>query len=246
MTADVGIVGFGRCGRLAAEVLADGRRVAVTDPRDRRADAEALGVEWADLDGVASRPVVLLAVPIRAIPEILDDLAPRLAPGAVVVDMASVKTKPMAWMEERLPGSVSFVGTHPLFGPDSVRERGLEGQAIAITPARGHEAAAERVTAAARALGLRPVVTTPEDHDRQMARSQALVFLVARSIRAAGLDAAELGTPSEHRVSSALRLVDADSRELYEDILTLNPWAAEALTGFRDALGAEVDRLLGG
>lgn len=243
VASEVGIVGFGRCGRLAAEVLSRDRRVVVTDVRDLSADAKALGIAWGDLAAVASRPVVVLAVPIRALPEILAAAVPHLEPDAVVVDLASVKSKPVEWMEARLPAGVARVGTHPLFGPDSVREHGLEGQRIVITPVRGHEAAADRVTRAARALGLEPIVTTPEDHDRQMARSQALVFLVARAVRSAGLGTAELGTPTERRVGSALRLVDDDSRELYEDILVLNPWAAEAAAALREAIGAEIDRL---
>lgn len=237
-------MGFGRCGRLAGEVLSDRRKVSVTDVRDRSADAAAAGLAWADLETVASKPVVCLAVPIRAMPAVLDEVAPLLSPGAVVVDLASVKVHPMRWMAERLPDGVAHVGTHPLFGPDSVRERGIEGQGIVVTPASGHEEAADRVVAEARALGLETVVTSPEDHDRQMARSQALVFLMARAVRAAGLGTAEYGTPSERRVGSALELVGDDTDELYEDILTLNPYAAEAAVALRDALSAEIARLI--
>lgn len=243
MADEVGIVGFGRCGRLAADILSDRHRVVVTDARDRASEAGAAGVRWADLDTVAEQPVVVLAVPIRAIPSVLDDLAPRLSRGTLVVDLASVKMKPMEWMAERLPEGVAYVGTHPLFGPDSARESGIEGQWIAVTPARGHEKAADRVVRETRSLGLEPVVTSAEDHDRQMARSQALVFLVARAVRGAGLGTAEYGTPSERRVGTALRMVEGDTQQLYEDILTLNPFAREAALALRDALTVEVERL---
>lgn len=245
MPSDVGIVGFGRCGRLAAGILSRDRRVVVTDVRDLSDAAAALGVAWGSLEEVADRAVVLLAAPIRALPGILDTVAPRLRPDGLVVDLASVKSRPMEWMAETLPRGVARVGTHPLFGPDSVREQGIEGQRIVVVPAEGHAEAADRVTRAARAIGLEPIVTTAEDHDRQMARSQALVFLVARAVRGAGLGTTELGTPTERRVGSALRLVDDDTLELYEDILRLNPWAAEAAGALRDAIGAEVEHLFG-
>lgn len=244
MASEAGIVGFGRCGRLAAEILSRRYRVSVTDARDRSAEAEVAGVEWSDLPTVARKSVVLLAVPIRALPSVLDELEPLLSPGAVVVDLCSVKVKPMAWMARRLPDHVEYVGTHPLFGPDSAREHGFLGQGIVVTPAPGHEGVADRVVREARELGLEPIVTSPEDHDRQMARSQALVFLLARSVRAAGLGSAEYATPSERWVGSAMRLVGEDSDQLYEDILTLNPYAAEAVFAFRDALNVEVERLL--
>ncbi|MDX1661061.1 MAG: prephenate dehydrogenase [Gemmatimonadota bacterium] len=244
MREGVGIVGFGRCGHLAARLLSERGKVAVTDVRDRSLEAEAMGVTWADLDAVADRPVVLLAVPIRSLPSVLDELAPRLSPGALVVDLASVKIEPMRWMAERLPDGVERVGTHPLFGPDTAREHGIEGQWIAVTPAEGHESAADRVVAEARRLGLRPIVTTPEDHDRQMARSQALVFLVARAARSAGLGSAEYGTPSERRVGAALRMVEEDTDQLYEDIVQLNPYAADAAEALANALHAEISRLV--
>ncbi|HUP21188.1 MAG TPA: prephenate dehydrogenase/arogenate dehydrogenase family protein [Gemmatimonadota bacterium] len=244
--ADVGIVGFGRCGRLAAETLYPTCRVTVTDVRDLSRDAEALGVGWSDLAGVASRPWVLLAVPIRALPLVLDGVAPHLRGDALLVDTASVKVRPMEWMAERLPAGAAFAGTHPLFGPDSVREAGLAGQRIAVCAAPGREEAADEVAAFARRLGLEPVRVEPEAHDRDMARSQALAFLIARALKRAGIGPPELTTPSERRVFAALALTDADSSELYEDILALNPFAAEAAGSLEAALRAEIARASGG
>lgn len=243
---EVGIVGFGRCGRLAAEVLGGSHRVVVTDVRDLSREAASAGVDWGGLADVASRPRVLLATPIRALPDALDAVRPHLSAGALVLDVASVKTRPMAWMAERLPDHVRWVGTHPLFGPDSVLRQGLAGQRIAICAAPGGDEAAVTVTEEARGLGLDPVLLSPEEHDRAMARTQAVVFLASRALRRAGFGDPALGTPSERRFHSALRLLDADSDELYEDIVRLNPHAAEALAGLRDAIAAEIDRLSSG
>ncbi len=250
---ELGIVGFGRCGQLAARVLAERFRVCAADPLDRSADARSLGVEWVSVSAAAAAPRVVLAVPIRKLPEVLDAIAPRLRPGAMVVDVCSVKLEPGRWMQERLPGTVHPVGTHPLFGPDSVREEGLAGQRIAICPAPGHERAADDVAAVCRELGLEPLFVDADEHDRRMARSQAMVFLVARSLRRAGIAAedapdhrrlVELGTPSERRFLSVLELVSADTEELYEDIVRHNPHAHAAARRLVAAVHAEVDRLL--
>lgn len=243
--ADVGVVGFGRCGRLAAEALAPSCRVTVTDIRDLSRDAEAIGVGWSDLAGAASRSRVLLAVPIRALPKVLDDVGPLLKPGALVVDMASVKVRPMEWMAERLPSGTAFAGTHPLFGPDSVREIGLAGQRIAVCAAPGREEAADEVVRAARLLGLEPVRVDPAEHDRDMARSQALTFMIARALERAGIDRTGLTTPSERRVFAALSLTDADTTELYEDILAQNPFVAEVAAALGEALRSELARATG-
>ncbi|HET6341942.1 MAG TPA: prephenate dehydrogenase [Gemmatimonadota bacterium] len=249
----LGIVGFGRCGQLAARVLEDRFRVCAADLSDRSAEARSLGVEWGSVSEAAAAPRVVLAVPIRKLPEALDAIAPRLNPGALVVDVCSVKLEPRRWMRERLPGTVHPVGTHPLFGPDSVREEGLAGQRIAICPAPGHEQAADDVAVVCRELGIAPFFVAADEHDRRMARSQAMVFLVARSLRRAGIAAedapnhrrlVELGTPSERRFLSVLELVSADTEELYEDIIRHNPHAHQAARRLAEAVEQEIDRLL--
>jgi prephenate dehydrogenase len=242
---EIGIVGFGRCGQLAARILSPHHAVTVTDLVERSAEAIALGAAWGDIQVAASRPIVLLAVPIRALPEALDAVASHLARDALVVDVASVKMRPMAWMEQRLPPGVRRVGTHPLFGPRSVREVGLGGRRIVICHAPGHEAAADEVEGQARFLGLVPIRASAEDHDREMARSQAIVFLLARSLARAGITPPAYGTPSEERLASALQLVGDDSDELYEDILRLNPFVAETADRLLAAARAEVERLGG-
>ncbi|HKY61217.1 MAG TPA: prephenate dehydrogenase [Gemmatimonadota bacterium] len=251
--ADVGVIGFGRCGQVVAGTLGERFRVRAADARDRSFEAKALGIEWVSISEAADASHVVLAVPIRAFPGTLDEIAPRLRPDAVVVDVGSVKLEPRRWMMERLPQAVHPVGTHPMFGPDSLLEEGLAGQRIAVCPVPGHEQAAEDVAAVCRGLGLEPMVVDAGEHDRRMARSQAMVFLVARSLRRAGiapeegpdrLRLIELGTPSERRFLSVLDLVSRDTQELYEDIVRYNPYAREAARGLMAAVETEVRRLL--
>jgi prephenate dehydrogenase len=239
-------VGYGRCGQLAAEVLEGDFEVLATDVRDRSDEASARGVAWGDLAACASRPIVLLAVPIRTMPDVLKAMAPHLRNGATVVDMASVKVEPMRWMAELLPAGVARVGTHPLFGPDSVPDRSVRGQRIVVCEAAGHAGAARSIEIVARRLGLEAIRLDPETHDREMARSQALVFLLARSLSVAGLEGSPYGTNSERRVWSALNLTTADTDELYEDILKLNPFAAESARALATAIRSEAERLTNG
>ena len=50
---------------------------------------------------------------------VLKEVAPFIKPGALVVDVASVKVKPTGWMEQHVPAHADIVGLHPLFGPQS-------------------------------------------------------------------------------------------------------------------------------
>ena len=243
MRPELGIVGYGRCGQLAAEVLETDFQVMVTDVRDLAGQAAARGVAWGDLAACASRATVLLAVPVRSLPRVLEATLPHLREGATVVDMASVKVEPMRWMAELLPPGVSRVGTHPLFGPESAPDRNVRGQGIVICEAEGYAPAARSIEVIARRLGLESIRLDPETHDREMARSQALVFLIARALASAGLEGSQYGTPSERRVWSALNMTAADTDELYEDILKLNPFAVESTRALVAALETEAARL---
>lgn len=246
MRPELGIIGYGRCGQLAAEVLETDFQVMATDVRDLSGQAAARGVAWGDLAACASRPIVLLAVPVRTLPQVLTAIAPHLREGSTVVDMASVKVEPMRWMAQLLPAGVSRVGTHPLFGPDSAPERNVRGQRIVICEAEGYASAARSIEVIARRLGLESIRLDPETHDREMARSQALVFLIARALGSAGLTGSQYGTPSERRVWSALNMTAADTDELYEDILKLNPFTPESTRALVEAVEAEVARLTNG
>ena len=246
MRPELGIVGYGRCGQLAAEVLETDFHVIATDVHDLSGQAAARGVAWGDIAACASRPTVLLAVPVRTMPGVLEAIAPHLREGATVVDMASVKVEPMRWMEELLPPGVARVGTHPLFGPESAPDRNIRGQRIVVCEAEGHAAAARSIEVIARRLGLESVRLDPETHDREMARSQVLVFLLARALASANLGGSQYGTPSERRVWSALNMTAADTDELYEDILKLNPFAPESTRALIEAVRTEADRLTNG
>lgn len=89
--------------------------------------------ERVTLEQAASCDVVVLAVPVGALEEVVGQIAPHLHPGALVLDVGSVKMLPAEIMERQLPEHVAIVGTHPLFGPQSV-VAGLAGLRSLFVP----------------------------------------------------------------------------------------------------------------
>jgi prephenate dehydrogenase len=128
---------------------------------------------------------------------------------------------------------VEVIGTHPLFGPDSGRT-GIEGMTIALCPARTGRA--DSVADFLTSMGLRVEVTTPEEHDRQMAQVQAITHYVARALDRAGLKDHTLKTPSFERLLGVVRTLVKDSPDMFHALETLNPWAAEERARLLDAL----------
>ena len=66
----------------------------------------------------AEAELVILAGPIRSLPDLMRATAAGARPGTVVTDVASVKTQVMRWAAELLPSSVHFVGGHPMAGKE--------------------------------------------------------------------------------------------------------------------------------
>src|SRR5574341_1212043 len=63
--------------------------------------------------------MVIIAVPLLAVREVMQQIAPHLVEGAIVTDTSSTKAHVMQWAQESLPEHVSFVGGHPMAGKES-------------------------------------------------------------------------------------------------------------------------------
>ena len=230
---NLGLIGFGRFGQFAAQHLRRHMHVFVYDMRDLRKKAASPGMTWGTLEEAASCQIVVLAVPISEVPIALAQVVPYLRPGAMLMDVCSVKMLPVEWMTAAAPPEVEVVGTHPLFGPRSGRS-GINGLTIALCPVRTTRT--DRIRRFLEGLGLNVVVTTPEEHDRQLAYAQALTHFVARGLAASGVREQALMTPSFERL---LRLIEPLAREhpkLFRDMQQHNPYAAEVRARLLDAL----------
>lgn len=214
---EIAIIGFGAFGQLAARHLRGQVRICTCDPTGGAPDLPQV-----DLTRAAAADIVVLAVPLSQFDPVLRAIARHLRPGAVVIDVASVKIRPAALMQAILPAHVQIIASHPLFGPESAGD-GVRGHSIAWSPLRG--TAHRRIAAFLRRQGLRVLRTTPEQHDRDMAVVQGLTHLIARSLREIGPLPARLTTASFQRLIEAASMVQSDSPELLQTILTENPHA---------------------
>jgi prephenate dehydrogenase len=132
-------------------------------------------------------------------------------------------------MTELLPSHVDIVATHPLFGPQSAKA-GLQGLRLVVCPVRGDRH--EKVAAFGRSLGLTVTVTSPEEHDAEMAYVQALTHLIGRALVNIGIPDEQLKTQSYQHLLELCGLIGADTFELFTAIQTQNPFAADVVNAF--------------
>ena len=177
----------------------------------------------ASLAEAASQPIVVLAVPVARLAEAARAILPHLRPGALVIEVCSLKTHPISVLRGILPPGVEILGTHPLFGPQS-GEAGIAGLPIVLCP-EGPESARVRLAARIlRRMGLTVSRMTPEEHDRQMAWVQGLTHLVARLVSRLDMPPLTQTTPSFDHLMRAIAMVSQDSEALFRTITEDNPF----------------------
>jgi prephenate dehydrogenase len=231
----IGIIGFGRFGKLMARYLAADFEVLVNNRTDKNAEIEAVGAHPASLQEVCVQDYVILSVPISSVQAMLKEIAPILKKDALVIDVCSVKTYPAQWMRELLPDTVSILPTHPMFGPDSAADS-LEGRKIFLCKERIGEKIFGKIKAYLRSKGLEIIETLPEEHDKQIAVSLSLTHFIGRALSEFKASPLRIDTEGYKRLLHILEVVEHDTWQLFYDMNLYNPYAREKRIAFMAAM----------
>jgi prephenate dehydrogenase len=223
----IGLIGLGAFGRLIAAHLGPLFPIFAFDPA---ACEPAKGVTLTDAATAAACDLVILAMPVPQLGAAIAAIKPHLRPGAVVLDVCSVKVLPAQIMLAELPETVEIIGTHPMFGPQSARG-GVKGLKIVICPIRGRGA---RPLAAylRKTFGLEAIIATPEQHDRDAAMVQGLTHLIAKVLVEMEPLPRHMTTASFDLLMRAVEMVRYDAPEVFYAIERLNPFVPDVRRRF--------------
>lgn len=189
----IAIVGLGLMGGSLALAL-KGKCAALygidSDPTTLELALARQTVEQADSDPVKLLPqadLLILATPIPAILDFVRKLPALAQHPCIVLDLASTKTEIVQAMS-KLPARFDPIGGHPICGKEKLGLEHAEGSlfqntSFIVTPlerttARARDAAAQIVSA----TGARLLEMNAEDHDRALAFTSHLPFLLASAL----------------------------------------------------------------
>jgi prephenate dehydrogenase len=244
----VGLIGgslalAARAAGLVGHVTGVGRGVANLATARQRGIADRTIHRVEDIGPV---DLVVLATPVRTIPTVAGQLAPRLRPGTVVTDVGSVKGSIVDELEKILPAGCPFVGAHPIAGSErsgaEVAEAELfRGAPCVLTPTATTDAAAvQRIESLWQGVGARVLRMSPAEHDRALAWTShlvhALAYCLAQAVDASGPAALSCAGPSLRETTR----VAASTPGLWSDIFLAN---APALVEVMETFLADLDRL---
>ena len=127
--------------------------------------------EWNLIRTVEEAGMIILATPVQAIGETMQQIAPVLQPGCVVTDTGSTKGNVLKWAEEYLPQNVNFVGGHPMAGrefsgPSAATPDLFQESPYCILPGKNSTSeAVQSVVAMAEIIGAKSYFLDPVEHD---------------------------------------------------------------------------------
>ena len=239
----IGIIGFGRFGKLMTRYLAEDCQVMVYDKNGDSEGIKSRGGVVTTFAEACRQKTVILAVPISSMQMVLKEIRPQLQPGTLIIDVCSVKVLPVKWMVEILPDEIDILGTHPMFGPDSAADS-LMGSKIVLCRERINDEAYDPIKTYLESKGLIVIETSADQHDREIAVSLALTHTIGRALAEFGAEPQQIDTEGYKRLLHILEVVENDTWQLFEDMNRYNPYADGRRTDFVSALQSINEKLI--
>jgi len=203
----IGIIGYGRFGKLLHKYLKKKHRVKIY-----KKESNKNSLKQCDL--------VILAVPINKLEEVALEIRNKINSRAIIIDVCSVKILPAKILEKYFKNNI--LATHPLFGPDSAK-KSCQGHKMVFCKLKISNVDFKRVKKIFTDLGIIDINCTPQEHDAMMARSQALVHFLGRSLK--NIKPQKIATPDYKNLLTMMDKVWHDTWELFFDMQILNPYA---------------------
>jgi len=219
----VSIIGFGRFGAMLHALLTKGFEVDVYDKNP----VDNAEVNEVSLEEALKNDAIFIAVPIRDFEDLVVDISTRIQSGKTIIDVCSVKVFPKKVMIDNLPEKIDIIATHPLFGPDSLKDSGSVMTMEAVRDSF------ERYNFWKNYFESQNIIIeeiSADEHDMMAARSQGLTHFVGRVIDDFGTNQTRIDTEGYKALHKLVNQTCNDSWDLFEDIQNYNPYTEKMIS----------------
>ncbi|MDP6755196.1 MAG: prephenate dehydrogenase/arogenate dehydrogenase family protein [Candidatus Marinimicrobia bacterium] len=234
----IGIIGFGRFGKVLANILQKGFSIKAYDPKPSDAFP---GVSFIDLETVLKEKVIFIAVSIRYFESVIQEIAPNLSEGTTILDVCSVKKHPAEIMEANLPDHVGIIATHPMFGPDSFLSNNRLKMMMNNT--RDTHDQFKFWKRFFTDQGIQVMEMSPDQHDQLVAKTQGVTHFLGRMLKEYGIRKTAIDTQGFRDLLDLVDQTCNDTWELYTDLQLYNPYTDEMINKLKSATQSLDSRL---
>ncbi len=239
MTTRISIVGLGLIGTSIGMALKAAKNKDLqivghdrepTTARAAKSRGAANSVEWSLPACVDGADMVIIAVPVLAIKEVMEQIAPHLPEDCVVTDTGSTKQQVLEWAQDLLPPSAHFIGGHPMAGkeesgPAAADPALFKGATYCVLPSiQAAKWAVRAVLSLVETLGAKPYFIDPQEHDSYVAAVSHLPIALSAALVAATSESpswAEIARLAASGYRDVSRLASGDP-EMNRDICMTN------------------------
>ncbi|MDF1499660.1 MAG: prephenate dehydrogenase [Anaerolineales bacterium] len=192
-------------------------------------------------EGLRRCDLAILALPVRGILDLIARINRDLPAPPYLMDLGSTK-KAITRSMQALPGEVNPIGGHPLCGKETAGIQASEadifqGSTFVLTPlARTSPACLSLAEELAASIGARPLVMDAEEHDRMLAITSHLPYLVSVTLTKTAIEAEGPDRLLRELIASGFidttRIAASDVRMISDVLLTNRVHLLQALRHF--------------
>ena len=224
----VSIIGFGRFGGMLHSLLSKGFEVDVFDKNS----IDNSDVNEVSLEDALQNETIFIAVPIRDFENLVKDISKKISSGKTVIDVCSVKVFPKKVMLDNLSNETDIIATHPLFGPDSLKD---SGSVMTMESVRNTFGRYDFWKNYFESQNILIEEISAEEHDMMAARSQGLTHFVGWVIDDFGTNQTRIDTEGYKALHKLVNQTCNDTWELFEDIQNFNPFTEKMISELNES-----------
>ena len=185
----VGIIGFGRFGKILSNILQKGFMIKVYDIQSL---SYHNGVQFTTLEEILKEKVIFIAVPIRHFESLISDISGELKTNTTIIDVCSVKKYTSDVMKNILPEKIGIISSHPMFGPDSyLSNKKLKMMMHSTRDVHNQYDFWKKFFSD---QNIKILEMTPDMHDRLAAKTQGVTHFLGRTLKKFGIQKTNLDT----------------------------------------------------
>jgi prephenate dehydrogenase len=223
MTKVISVYGYGRFGKLWADILSEDFTVKVYSRRGLKKEEVSKGMIISTIEDLFDCDAMFFCVAISSLEQLLIDSGKYFRKNKVYFDTCSVKVFPARWMTKHIPDGCQIIATHPMFGPDSYKNSS-EKLPMVMCNTRSQQSEFEWWKNYFSGKSMRVEEMTAEEHDKMVAYSQGITHYIGRVLADLNLQSTRINTMGYEKLLEIIQQTCNDNWQLFLDLQRFNPY----------------------